>query len=171
LAIVRAFLTWLVGEGLLRANPTTNIRGPKEKRVERRALAHEDVEKLIAAQPLREQVGISAWPGSDSARTPCAGFGSETSLIYPKNHRMRPMDHASLHRWFKRCLERAGLPHDIKLHELRYTAAQALYDATGDIVLSQELLRHGDIRTTRGHVQPSMERLRAAQAALEASWK
>jgi integrase len=97
--------------------------------------------------------------------------GPDEYLIYPRNHRARPIDHASLHRWFKKCLERAGLPQDIKLHDLRYTAAQALYDATGDIVLSQELLRHGDIRTTRGYLRPSTERLRAAQAALEASWK
>lgn len=29
LAIVRSFLTWLVGEGLLRSNPATNVRGRK----------------------------------------------------------------------------------------------------------------------------------------------
>jgi site-specific recombinase XerC len=32
LAIVRSFLTWLVGEGLLGANPAQNIRAPKRKR-------------------------------------------------------------------------------------------------------------------------------------------
>jgi integrase len=65
LAIVRSFLTWLVGEGLVGANAATNIRGPKEKRVERRPVDHEDVERLIAAQPLREQVGVMclAWLG------------------------------------------------------------------------------------------------------------
>jgi site-specific recombinase XerD len=81
------------------------------------------------------------------------------------------MDYSSLHRWLKRCLQRAGLPTTIQTHELRYTAAQELYDLTENIVLSQQLLRHEDIRTTRGYVRDSQERLRAAQAALEASWK
>jgi site-specific recombinase XerC len=213
--IARAFLTWLVGEGLLPANPATNIRGPKEKRVNRRALPQEDVERLLAAQPLREQVGLMclAWLGlrKDELRqlrlgdfnlaantvrvhgkgghvdVLPVGFqrlrgalelhlvvrsgGADEFLLYPKQARTRPMDRTTIHRWFKRCLERAGMPQDIQLHELRYTAAQALYEISDDIVLAQELLRHGDIRTTRGYLRGSLERLRAAQEALEASWK
>jgi integrase len=92
-------------------------------------------------------------------------------LLYPKQSRTRPMDYSSLNRWLKRCLQRAGLPTTIQTHELRYTAAQELYDLTENIVLSQQLLRHEDIRTTRGYVRDSQERHRAAQAALEASWK
>jgi site-specific recombinase XerD len=80
------------------------------------------------------------------------------------------MDRSTLHRWLKRCLDRAGLPSSIQTHELRYTAAQALYDQKDDIVLAQLLLRHDDIRTTRGYVRGSQERLRAAMAELEASW-
>jgi integrase len=53
---------------------------------------------------------------------------------------------------------------------LDHTAAQALYESTGDLVLAQRLLRHEDLRTTRGYVRDSLERLRAAQAALEESW-
>ena len=66
MAIVRSFLSWLVGEGLLGANPATNVRGPRGKRVERQAIARADVERLIAAQPdLRDQVAIMllAWLG------------------------------------------------------------------------------------------------------------
>ena len=91
-------------------------------------------------------------------------------LLYPRTHRTRPMDAASLHRWFKRALERAGLPAHVKLHELRHTAAEALYQLTGDIVLAQQLLRHEDIRTTRGYVRGSLDRLERAMAGLEASW-
>jgi site-specific recombinase XerC len=215
LAITRSFLTWLVGEGLLRANPATNVRGPKETRVDRRALPHDDVERLIAAQPLREQVGLMclAWLGLRKDELPRLrlgdfnlaagnvtvhgkgghtdvlpigfrrlrgalelylverGGGPDEYLIYPRNHRARPMDHASLHRWFKRCLYDAGLPPDVQMHELRHTAAQALYESSEDIVLAQQLLRHGDIRTTRGYLRGSLERLRAAQATLERSWK
>jgi site-specific recombinase XerC len=59
LAIVRSFLTWLVGEGLLGANPAQNIRAPKRKRKVRDLLSREDIDGLIAAQPaLREQVAL-----------------------------------------------------------------------------------------------------------------
>jgi Phage integrase family len=64
------------------------------------------------------------------------------------------MDLASAHRWFKRCLERAGLSTDWSLHDLRHSAADALYRVTGDIVLAQQLLRHADVRTTRGYLHP-----------------
>lgn len=215
LAILRSFLTWSVGEGLLGANPATNIRAPKEKRQERRALAHEDVERLISAQPtLREQVGVMllAWVGLRKSELGQLRIGDfnlaagtvtirgkgghedvlpigfqrlrtalelhlverepalDEYLIFPKTHRTRQMDHSSLHHWFKRCLKVAGLPPDVKTHEMRHTAAQALYESTGDVVLAQQLLRHSDLRTTRGYVRDSAERLREAQAALEASW-
>jgi site-specific recombinase XerD len=45
-----------------------------------------------------------------------------------------------------------------------------MLDLKGDLMLSQQLLRHEDIRTTRGYLRGSQERLRAAQAELEASW-
>jgi hypothetical protein len=44
-------------------------------------------------------------------------------LLYPRERRTCPMDQGSVHRWFKRCLERAGLPATIKMHELRHSAA------------------------------------------------
>jgi integrase/recombinase XerC len=73
-------------------------------------------------------------------------------LLYPKTFRTRP-DPASVHNWLKRCLRLAGLPLDVQTHELRHTAAEALYRQTGDIVLAQQLLRHTDIRTTRGYLR------------------
>jgi site-specific recombinase XerD len=66
-------------------------------------------------------------------------------LLYPRQRKTDPMDAASLHRWFKRALQRAGLSESIKIHELRHSAADNLYRATGDIVLSQQLLRHSSI--------------------------
>jgi site-specific recombinase XerC len=91
-------------------------------------------------------------------------------LLFPRSQRTWPMDRSTLHRWFKR-LERAGLPPDVKMHELRHTAARALYESTGDLVLTQHLRRHEEVRTTRGYVRDSLERLRQAQTALETSWK
>jgi site-specific recombinase XerC len=216
LAILRSLLTWLVGEGLLRANPAVNIRAPREKRQERRALPLEDVETLIAAQAgLRDQVAIMllAWLGLRKGELRMLRIGDfnlaagtvtvygkgghedklplgfqrlrsalelhlleregnpDEYLLFPKTHRTRPMDASSVHNWLKRCLRRAGLPADVKTHELRHTAADALYQQTGDIVLAQQLMRHTDIRTTRGYIRASQDRLRAALAELEESWK
>jgi site-specific recombinase XerD len=187
----------------------------RKKRKAREALAQEDVERLIEAQPsLRDQVALMclAWLGlrkSELADLRLGDFnlaagtvtirgkgGHEDSipvgfqrlrgalelhlverngqpdeyLLYPRNHRTRSMDPSSLHRWLKKRHERAGLPTSIQTHQLRHTVAQALYDLTGDLVLSQQLLRHEDIRTTRGYLRGSQERLRAAQAELEESW-
>ena len=59
LAIMRRFLAWLVGEGLLRANPAQNIRASKVKRKAREALSCENMDALIAAQPsLRDQAAL-----------------------------------------------------------------------------------------------------------------
>ena len=44
-------------------------------------------------------------------------------LLYPRQRTTDPMDHASLHRWFKKALRRAGLPESIKMHELRHVAS------------------------------------------------
>ena len=77
--------------------------------------------------------------------------GPNEYLLYPRSDRMRPMDAASVHRWFKRCLARAGLPATIEVHKLRHTAADALGPATGNIVLAQQLtppLRRNDDRPT-----------------------
>jgi integrase len=49
-----------------------------------------------------------------------------------------------------RCLTRAGLSTEWSLHDLRHAAADAIYRVTGDIVHAQQLLRHADVRTTRG---------------------
>jgi integrase len=67
------------------------------------------------------------------------------------------------------CLRRAGLSDAWSLHDLRRAAADALYAVTDDVVLAQQLLRHSDIRTTRGYLSPSMERLATGMRRLEAS--
>ncbi len=91
-------------------------------------------------------------------------------LIYPRSHKTRPMDHASIHRWFKRCLERAGLPSTIKMHEMRHSAADNLWRGTGNLVLAQELLRHSTIDTTRGYLHPTRADLANAMKRLDGDW-
>jgi integrase/recombinase XerC len=212
LVILRSFLTWLVGEGLIRANPATNIRPPKQRDEERNAHPPEEVRALIYAQSKeRDRVCLMllGWLGlrKDELRQLRVGdvdllagrvlvhgkggkiasvpIGYKTLwealyglladrdrdeyLLYPRSHRGRPMDPASIHRWWSRCLVKAGLQH-FPMHELRHSAAQALYEETGDPVLAQMLLRHADIRTTRGYLHPSLDRLEAGMEAVEASW-
>lgn len=211
LAILRSFLAWLVGEGLLGANPSQNIRPPKRKRRVRSALSREDLDALIAAQPsLRDQVALMllVYLGlrKDELRrirladidleartlivhgkgghldTLPIGFehvhnalalhlrdrGPGEHLLYPNDARERPMDPSTAHLWFKRCLKRAGLSTEWSLHDLRHAAADALYRVTGDIVVAQQLLRHADVRTTRGYLHPGLDRLAAAMKEVEA---
>jgi integrase/recombinase XerD len=87
-------------------------------------------------------------------------------LLYPRERTTDPMDPASLHRWFKNALKRAGLSESIKIHELRHSAADNLYRETGNVVLAQQLLRHESIATTQGYLHPAREDLAAALASL-----
>ncbi len=88
-------------------------------------------------------------------------------LLYPKNHPDRPMDPASVHRWFKQALGRAGLPATVKLHELRHSAADNLWRETGNLMLAQQLLRHTSVATTQTYLHPNRDDLAAALANLE----
>jgi integrase/recombinase XerD len=93
----------------------------------------------------------------------------EEYLLHPRNNRLKPMHPVTVHRWFKRCLAKAGLPDNIVLHELRHTAADELYRETKDIVLAQQLLRHKSIETTRRYLHPSDADLRAGLRQLAES--
>jgi site-specific recombinase XerD len=87
-------------------------------------------------------------------------------FLYPRNDRSRPMSSAAVHRWFKKCLERAGLPTSIQMHELRHSAADNLLRATGNVVLAQQLLRHESLATTQLYLHPNREDLADALASL-----
>lgn len=69
-----------------------------------------------------------------------------------------------MHKWFKRCLERAGLA-DMPLHEMRHTAGTRFHatKARGDVEMTRQFMRHERIETTAGYIHvPS-----AALAALK----
>ena len=58
-----------------------------------------------------------------------------------------------MHRWWYRCLTRAGVVPEgttsgKKMHGARYTAGTEFYLATGDIYATQQLLGHADVSTT-----------------------
>ena len=92
-------------------------------------------------------------------------------LLYPRSRKREPMDPASVHRWFKRCLERAGLSPTIKTHEMRHSAADHLWRAEGDAVKAQQLLRHASIATTQAYLHPTREDLAQALARLDKGWQ
>jgi integrase/recombinase XerC len=95
------------------------------------------------------------------------GLGDDEYLLHPWEHKTRPYDQASVHRWFKRCLERAGLPATIKLHEMRHSAADNLWRQSGDIVMAQQLLRHESPSTTAAYLHPNRADLQAALEAID----
>lgn len=92
-------------------------------------------------------------------------------LIYPRQERRSPLDPSSLHRWFKRCLARADLPTTITMHELRHSAADALYRSTGNVMLARMLLRHEHLATTEAYLHPLGSDLREALHDLDAIWQ
>ena len=67
--------------------------------------------------------------------------------------RRKPLSGPALHRWWYRCLTRAGIvehgtTHGKKMHGARYTSGTEFYLATGDIYATQQLLGHADVSTT-----------------------
>ncbi len=77
-------------------------------------------------------------------------------LLYPKTRTLEPMDPSAVHRWFKTCLTRAGLPATVKIHELRHSAADNLWRASGDLMLAKQLLRHESVATTQLYLHPKL---------------
>lgn len=70
-------------------------------------------------------------------------------------------------RWFKLCVERAGLSSSIKMHELRHSAADNLWRQTGNLLLAQQLLRHESVATTQLYLHPNRDDLEAALRLIE----
>ena len=81
-----------------------------------------------------------------------------------------PMNPATIHRWFKRCLEQAGLPETVKMHEMRHSAADAIYRQRGDVAMAQMLLRHENLSTTQAYLHPTKHDLADALKTLDAAW-
>jgi integrase/recombinase XerC len=78
-----------------------------------------------------------------------------------RESRLKPLSSTALHRWWYRCLQRAGVvppgqTSGMRMHAARYTAGTEFYLATGDIRATQQLLGHEDIGTTANiYVQPN----------------
>jgi integrase len=68
-------------------------------------------------------------------------------------YRDQPMGVHGLHKWWYRCLGRAGIVAEgqtsgRKMHSARYTAGQHVLDETGNLKAVQKLLGHSSITTT-----------------------
>jgi integrase/recombinase XerC len=72
-----------------------------------------------------------------------------------RSHRFpeKAMTDHGLHKWWYRCLERAGVvvsgtTSGERMHKARHTAGQRVLDATGNLKAVQKLLGHASIQTT-----------------------
>jgi integrase/recombinase XerD len=61
--------------------------------------------------------------------------------------RLRPLSLSGIDKWWRRCLERAGVE-PFPMHELRHSAGTNFWRETRDLRLTQRLMRHKSIRTT-----------------------
>jgi site-specific recombinase XerD len=95
------------------------------------------------------------------------GRDLDEHLLYARSRTLEPMDPASIHRWFKACLQRAGLPESVKIHELRHSAAENLWRQSGNLLLAQQLLRHESVATTQTYLHPNRDDLADALRLLE----
>jgi integrase len=62
-------------------------------------------------------------------------------LLYPKKERDRMMSSASVHNWWSRCLERAGVSH-FPMHELRHSAIDEIRRQTATSWPQCNFVRH-----------------------------
>jgi integrase len=88
-----------------------------------------------------------------------------------REHRDRPMQPSTMHRWFKRCLRQAGAA-DFPMHELRHTAGNEFRRATGDLELTRLFMRHASISTTSEHyMHADQDELIAGMRLAEERWR
>ena len=85
-------------------------------------------------------------------------------LLHPRHDRMRPMDPATIHRWFKPCLRRAGLPETMKVGTPLRTISGV---APANLAMAQQLLRHESPATTARYLHPTRDDLEAALQSLD----
>jgi integrase len=94
-------------------------------------------------------------------------------LLYPQKrgpkgtviweNRLKGLSGRAMHRWWYRCLARAGVvdqgtTRGKKMHGARYTSGTELYLATGDIYATKQLLGHADRQHHGEHPRPGAHR-------------
>lgn len=87
-----------------------------------------------------------------------------------REHRHRPMQPSTMHRWFKRCLVTAGVA-DFPMHELRHSAGDEFRRAGNDLELTRVFMRHPSISTTSDYYMHSdRQELVEAMRRAEERW-
>lgn len=72
-------------------------------------------------------------------------------LLYPKQHRTRPLSRAGIDGWFGRRVEAAGLV-GYTMHQLRHTAIDHVRRITADSEMARIVARHSDSRVTQEYL-------------------
>lgn len=98
-------------------------------------------------------------------------------------NRLRPMHRSSLHHLIKSIIRQAADHLDkngesaesetlrrASAHWLRHTAASETLDMGADLVLTAELMRHSDVRTTQGYTHKDLSQLLGALQSRHAGW-
>jgi integrase len=116
----------------------------------RKGKGDQPVELPIAFDDLRDSLKLWLATVSDAKQY----------LWHPRGHKTRPPNPATVHRRFKRCLERAEVE-DFPMHELRHSAGDRLWRTTGDFFAANQLLRHKSLEWTRRYLHPTQDDLRA----------
>lgn len=84
-----------------------------------------------------------------------------------REHRDRPMQPSTMHRWFKRCPVTAGVA-DFPMHELRHSAGDEFRRAGNDLELTRVFMRHASISTTSDYyMHPDRQELVEAMRRAE----
>lgn len=99
----------------------------------------------------QEKRSAKVWAGNDFVF--CSPVGNSIPL-------------ETLYRWFKRSLERAGLP-DMRWHDLRASTITVLLDEGVDLLTIQRIVGHRDLATTRRYVGKTPGALSRAADSLD----
>jgi site-specific recombinase XerC len=161
ISILKGFFEWAVLSGRMYGDPARPIRPPKKRGVHRETFSSDQKAQILAAGPdpdslHRDRCGlrlllIYALRKESLRRIQFSHF--EAGEKFVTEHRGQPMGVHGLHKWWYRCLQRAGIvaegvTHGRKMHMARHTAGQSVLDRTGNLKAVQKLLGHSSITTT-----------------------
>jgi site-specific recombinase XerD len=87
--------------------------------------------------------------------------------LFPSRKFRNALSRSQAHRILEEAFQKAGLNGKLATHSLRKTFAQRIYDASGDIFLTQELLGHKSVETTKQYLGVSYRKMQRATQAIE----
>lgn len=105
-------------------------------------------------------------PMNDEALAILDALGTEgkSQYLFPSPATGRP--YTTITRVWYRIRKAAGLPGNVRIHDLRHTFASMVVRKGGTLLMAQHLLGHSDPRTTLRYAHMDMETLRQASNAI-----